>query len=193
MKSRRTSRELRSTRAILDLWAEDLVSEAEETLFSIEKSMPEGAYPLATVARALAQLGWSSQGLDLDDCNDLCLLAEAVNWAAKVVDPGFYAFKARVVAAARSAGALGGWGEDEQGDAVYYLWAPLVGETSYHDPHGEISEALAPSSAQETWPCGWSGVERQHLAQDLLTSRAGDGAMLAAMAADTSRHVLRCF
>jgi len=139
----------------------------------------------------LSAIGWCADRLELTVATDLCLLAEACNWAAKVADPRLYAAKAVVVAAARSAGALGGWGSDESGDPVYDLWTPEAGETSFHDPWGEIRAALPPSARTETWPFGWSGVERQHLAAELLSSRVGDGQLLAEIAASSSAHAAR--
>ena len=183
-----------SARLLLDLWANDLGAELPP---APEREQPIGvalrAIDIAGAAAALAGLGWAAGELQLSAAADLCLLAEAINWAAKVADPLLYAAKADAVAAARAAGAVGGWGADEAGAPVYYLWTPETGETSYHDPWGEIRSALQPAARAETWPCGWSGVERQHLAADLLASRAGDGRLLAEVAAASSVHVASLF
>lgn len=88
----------------------------------------------------------------------LPLVAEAINWAAKTVDPAFYDLKGEVVdEIAQSRGIQSGWGED----GVFYLYSPEVGVVCFHDPWEEIT-------SEGEWSHPWSGIERQSLAFDAL-------------------------
>lgn len=82
------------------------------------------------------------------------LLAEACNWAAKVIHPAFYDLKPAVLdEVAGMDEVVSGWGED----GCFYLFHDEVGATSYHDPYDEVNTG-------GRWPFPWSGVRRQHLA-----------------------------
>ncbi len=88
------------------------------------------------------------------------LLAEAVNWAAKTIDYGFYSLKPMVwQEASRVEGVESGWGDD----GTFVLFHPEVGCASAHDPGREIN-------AGGVWPHPWSGVRRQNWAFRLLKS-----------------------
>lgn len=86
------------------------------------------------------------------------LVAEAVNWAAKIIDGGFYDLKPAVCdEVAAMAGVVSGWGDDD----CFYLCADGAGAASFHDPFGQIK-------SRGEWPFPWSGVLRQAHAFDLL-------------------------
>lgn len=88
-----------------------------------------------------------------DDPEGAVLVAEAVNWAAKM-NPAFYALKPAVFDyAAEQSGVASGWGED----GCFYLYHPKVGVVSAHDPGGEIASG-------GVWPYPYHGVHRQSYA-----------------------------
>ena len=87
------------------------------------------------------------------------LIAEACNWAAKVVCESYYAIKPLVIEAAVALGASGGWGDD----GCYYLSTPETGVASFHDPYGQIG-------AGGEWPHAWSRISRQHAAFAIATN-----------------------
>jgi hypothetical protein len=96
------------------------------------------------------------------------LIAEAVNWAAKVIDGEYYDLKPRVVDyVSQCVGVRGGW----YGGA-YYMYHYAVGVVSFHDPHGEIT-------ASGCWPFPWSGVSRQEHVFECL---AGDVGLIGVLA-----------
>lgn len=86
------------------------------------------------------------------------LVAEAVNWAAKVINPEYYNIKPLVIdEVAGMPEVLSGWGEDD----CFYLFHQEVGTASFHDPNGDIA-------TQGSWDFPWSGVGRQEFVFDLL-------------------------
>lgn len=98
--------------------------------------------------------GWWDRGNPI-------VVAEAVNWAAKTITPGFYDLKGGVVdQVSRMPGVVSGWGED----GTFTLFHGDVGAASFHDPHEEISSG-------GEWPHPWSGVRRQDLAFQLLVDK----------------------
>lgn len=101
------------------------------------------------------------------------LVAEAVNLAAKCIDPEFYTLKPAIfVEAARR-------GKDD-GVTVYYreedgtwnLYHPAAGVVSFHDPGDEIPRLIGDAQAVtfSPQPYPWSGVFRQDSAFDILHS-----------------------
>lgn len=112
------------------------------------------------------------------------LIAEAVNWAAKSIDYGFYELKPYVIAAAAREGADKGVyvqkNVDADGQTVWDLYHPEVGVASFHDRYGEV-ETLVNGIKNEVsftpYPFFWSGVERQSEAFELLANRERVGEM----------------
>lgn len=95
------------------------------------------------------------------------LLAEACNWAAKVISSSYYDRKpALVVLASRQWGVRTWLDTDPRGNVVYYLYHKEVGVASFHDPYGEVS-SLNPEIS-EGWQFPWSGIRRQDQAFELL-------------------------
>lgn len=103
------------------------------------------------------------------------LIAEAVNWAAKEIDYGFYELKPYVFAAAAKEGAGRGVYVqeyvDENGEAVWDLFHPEVGVASFHDRYGEVKTLLNGMENEvyfTPYRFPWSGVERQSEAFNML-------------------------
>ena len=144
-----------------------------------ETSAQEDYSPESILSMAAAAL--ESVGVSVPvspwDVGGAVMIAEAVNWAAKVIDEEFYSLKPRVIEAAVEIGADGGWGDD----GCYYLASERSGVASFHDPFGEIR-------AGGSWDHPWSGVRRQDAAFHILTdtrirrvfreATAPDGAIL---------------
>ncbi len=87
-------------------------------------------------------------------------IAEATNWAAKVISYGFYGLKpAMIVAAAQDPGVYFGIGDD----GAYYLGSPTIGMASFHDPNDEIGYIMVNHLKQRVprWEYPWSGISRQ--------------------------------
>lgn len=112
------------------------------------------------------------------------LIAEAVNWAAKSLDYGFYELKPYVIAAAARDGAGRGVyvqkSEDEDGQIVWDLYHPEVGVASFHDPYGEVETLVNGMETEVDFtprPFPWSGVERQSEAFRMLADPEAVGEM----------------
>ncbi len=85
------------------------------------------------------------------------MVAEAVNWAAKTINYGYYALKPELVDYAAAHAPRSGWGQD----GAFYLWTPETGAVSFHDPGDEIGSA-------GEWPWPWHGISRQDTAFEVL-------------------------
>lgn len=116
---------------------------------------------LQRAAAALADAGIDLGGRCWWRVEDAILIAEAVNLAAKVIDPEFYALKPDCVRECVEMGADGGWR-----GGIFYLYHPSVGVASFHDPFDQIEV-----EGSTGWPFEWSGVYRQEQAFDLLVDR----------------------
>jgi hypothetical protein len=111
--------------------------------------------------------------LDVDHGTAACLLAEAVNLAAKVLREEYYEIKPRLIDyAAAQPGVTSGWGDD----GCFYLHTDTLGTVCFHDPFDQIESG-------GIWHHGWSGVHRQHLAFDLML---GDLDLLRMVAVETA-------
>lgn len=109
----------------------------------------------------------SEAGIDLGDTiwwtpGGAILITEAVNWAAKILDPWFYELKPQCIREALELGAEGGWGRD----GCFFLFDISVGTASFHDPCGQID---VPGTLR--WNHPWSGIPRQNEAFELLVDR----------------------
>ena len=107
---------------------------------------------------------------------ELQILAEAVNWGAKVFTPWFYSWKPEVVVSAVEAGAGYGWGSDD----AFYLCTMQGGVCCFHDPGADIWHLLQ-NRVQDfarVWPYQWSGVSRQEISFDLWKSLLGDRVLI---------------
>ncbi len=102
------------------------------------------------------------------DAAGALLLAEAVNWAAKVIDGELYALKGLAICAAVECGAELYWGDD----GTVALYAPRAGAATFHDPHGDVAAALRARGHRPMGYLPWSGISRQELAFELLANPA---------------------
>jgi hypothetical protein len=110
------------------------------------------------------------------------LLADLVNHGAKVHDSGLYDYKPYLVRLALELGADGGW----EKEGVFTLFTRSGGESSFHDPHGQLEAMLTNKQNALVWEHPWSGVDRQPLAYELIQSYLGDGRALRRMAYATT-------
>lgn len=105
------------------------------------------------------------------------LLAEAVNWAAKISpynQDRYYDLKPQLIMEALDMGASGGWGRDSYGTYVFYLFHKDTGVASFHDPGDAIHVPLS-----VRWSHPWSGLHRQSCAHEIWQSFRGyDGCRL---------------
>lgn len=113
--------------------------------------------PIGFAVRALEEHGVEI-AVDPFTAPGAILVAEAVNWAAKVICGSFYDFKPAVWAAvAAMDGVEGGWADD----GTYAISHPAVGVA-----HAHMLWDMPPGQ----WPHPWSGVRRQSWAFRLLKS-----------------------
>jgi len=105
--------------------------------------------------------------VDVYDPKGALMLAEAVNWAAKVIDPDFYAIKPLLVVACSLLNNVeSGWDR-----GVFYLYHNSIGEVSFHDPYDQIWDCQTILGIpRNKWEHGWSEINRQPLAFDTLTN-----------------------
>ncbi len=111
------------------------------------------------------------------------LIAEAVNLAAKELNPEFYELKAHVFVEAAESG-------KEYGVSVYFndqdgtwsLYHKDVGVVSFHDPNNNITRLIKEADLYFSKPYGWSGLYRQDQAFELLN----DAELLQKVSQDTS-------
>lgn len=111
--------------------------------------------------------------LDPAQPGNAILIAEAVNWAAKVLTDSFYMLKPAMIVASAKLGAQIGK-EDDGGWPIYYLFNRDVGVASFHDPGCEVDGLLRNmgfTGEIKDWEFGWSGVVRQDLAFHLLSGK----------------------
>ena len=149
---------MKAPRFITENWRESVEAEADsdDADDSVEPAVD------AIVATRMA-----SEFLEVDGvcvpfdmtAKSAVLIAEACNWAAKVVCESYYALKPLVIEAAVALGASGGWGDD----GCYYLASQETGVASFHDPYGQIG-------ADGEWPHAWSRISRQHAAFAIATN-----------------------
>lgn len=98
------------------------------------------------------------------------LVAEAVNWAAKVIDYQYYQYKNLILYAATVCGGTIDWfAQDEFGNDVYYIYHKEVGTASFHQfwENGWEFDHGSPRKFRAEW----SGWYRQDQAFDLLVDR----------------------
>ena len=126
------------------------VLESDDSSWRRLAALQAALYAVDEAAALVPATSWGAQ-----------LLAEAVNWAAKTVDPQWYAVKPLAWALAFELGCAGGWGDD----GCFYLSSPEAGVSCAHDPGGELRD-LVPE--RHTWPHAWSGIYRQDLAWEII-------------------------
>lgn len=131
------------------------IEEGVEDFYTMESRTPEEV--LLDAQAALAAVGVEMDFSPLRPAGAI-LVAEAVNWAAKTINPSFYDIKPGVVDAAVQIGCEGGWY-----NGVYYLHHEDVGTASFHDPYSQIT-------AQGHWPHGWCGIRRQDMAFEIASN-----------------------
>ena len=125
----------------------------------------ESDFEACDLAREWLRNDGLGEGPEVSRTAQLIWLCEAINWAAKVVDPEYYVLKPHVInAVAKLRDVSCGWARDEGGNAVFYLFHPEAGVASFHDPDGEIN-------ADGSWDFPWSQVTRQEYGLDVW---AGD-------------------
>ncbi len=102
------------------------------------------------------------------------VLAEVLNWAAKVFDPRLYHYKPYAIAHAIRMGANARWGFDYDGKTVLFIESLEAGVSTFHDPSGKIANFI--NELEEcnyeigtNWPHPWSRVPRQNLSFIMLT------------------------
>lgn len=130
--------------------------------------------PVRDAISDLYDLGYPVvEQLDITDPVHIQILATFVNSLAKSRYE-LYEYKPYLVAHALAVGAEGGWGEDEGGDPVFYLYTSEGGVTSYHDPSDELYSLIGDFGE---WEHEWRGTSLQKnagaLLQRLITSRGG--------------------
>lgn len=99
--------------------------------------------------------------------NAVIALAEAINWAAKVISYTFYSLKPlMIVAASQTPGVFFGYNDD----GTYSLGSPTIGIASFHDPSDEVGHILINLFKQEIpeWEFAWSGISRREDAFKIL-------------------------
>ena len=134
--------------------------------------------------KELRSMGYSFAAFEKVNSNaKIILLAEAANWAAKVIDSSYYELKAELIRTAMARG-VRCWASDDEwnGTSIFYLYDREIGVASFHDPFDSIDYwqmvELSDYLSNDNWNFPWSGVRRQNLAFDLL----GDENLLKKMA-----------
>lgn len=90
------------------------------------------------------------------------LISDAVNLAAKTINPFFYEIKEEcVIEAFNTPGVEGGWGEDD----AFYLYAKGAGTQCFHFPDG-VSDNFPKSK----WDKQWTGIYRQDIAFEIISN-----------------------
>ncbi len=133
------------------------------------KSPEHGISALAEARRLLEANGIEIEGegyRSVGESAKRLLIAEAVNWAAKKIDPGFYALKPYVFAEAAILGAADGVQvfreyDEESGYTIWAVHHKEVGELSFHDKYDEIAPLLDGAEVLYSAPYVWSGISRQ--------------------------------
>lgn len=147
------------------------------SLIELDEREDDSPESILSAAAAALEAAGVSVPVSPWDTTGAVMIAEAVNWAAKAIDEGFYFIKPRVIEAASAIGCDGGWGAD----GCYFLADDRAGVVSFHDPFGEIR-------ADGSWDHPWSGIRRQDAAFSILAdarvrrvfreATAPDGAIL---------------
>ncbi len=97
-------------------------------------------------------------------------VAEAVNFAAKILDPHFYSLKPAAIVSAYKLGVYLGYNSS---DDTFSLFSKRLGVASFHDPNHEVRDMLMGLDGEvKDWPYEWSGVYRQDQAFQLLNALA---------------------
>lgn len=98
------------------------------------------------------------------------LIAEAVNWAAKVFDPDFYQYKPYLIAQAIGHGAAAGWKIEATGARILFLSTKRAGTSTFHDYNGVLADFIETKTTftLTRWRSPWSRVPRQQLSFSLL-------------------------
>ncbi len=128
------------------------------------------AIALAEQCLALHGIGFSQEvERNISEAARSVLLAEAVNWAAKDIDTGFYTLKPAIFVEAAEQGARSGvYIHYDSHDRTWNIGHAESGVVSYHDPGGEIADQIAERGKSHFHfsekPFSWSGVTRQERA-----------------------------
>ena len=139
---------------------------------------------LDDLMKDLRSVGYSFTAFEKVNSNaKIILLAEAANWAAKVIDSSYYELKAELIRTAIVRGIRCWVSTDEWSDtSIFYLYDKEVGVASFHDPFDSVNYCqmmeLSDYLSNDNWNFPWSGIRRQNLAFDLL----GDENLLKEMA-----------
>jgi len=140
---------------------EEYYSEFDDSELDMESSISTIHQGIDGLAEAWKEV----YGIDFPEVKDynlLPLVAEAINWMAKVWDDSFYSIKPKFIdAVVNEFGHLFsyGWGDD----GVFYIENAQVGTVCFHDPNCEIVSA-------GSWDRKWSGITRQELSHEAIAN-----------------------
>jgi len=112
--------------------------------------------------------------LDITNPSDCILIAEAINWSAKVSNDLFYLLKPVMIVASAKNGAKIGIESDGNSWDIYYLFDKSSGVASFHDPGGEVNSLfskLDDGTEVKDWEFGWSGISRQEVSYYLISEK----------------------
>lgn len=124
----------------------------------------------------LLSLEGVSYDFDLNNLskNDILHIAEACNWAAKIIDEKYYDYKAKLIAAIIISGEF--IFELDDYHRCYYIYDDNNCQFSFHDPYREIDNLINEyyydfKLVPKRGPCHWIGIPLQHLSFDALKSK----------------------